>query len=229
MLQAIIFDFDGVIVDSEPLHYRAFLETVRGFGIDFTYEEYLDRYIGYDDRDGFDAILRDYPVDVSLKTNALITKKADAFERLANEHVTAIPGVIDLIRTASETMPIAIASGASRRDLTLMLAALGLSDRFTVVVSADDVAKSKPHPQSYADALARLSALHPNLPLSPETTLAIEDTTAGVASARDAGLLTLGLSHSPQAHAALTEAQANRVVDSLTDVNLAKLHEWFDQ
>lgn len=59
MLKAVVFDFDGVIVDSEPVHYRAFLRAAQGIGVQFDYAQYLERYVGFDDRDGFRAILLD--------------------------------------------------------------------------------------------------------------------------------------------------------------------------
>ncbi len=227
MLKAIVFDFDGVIVDSEPLHHRAFVAVAGPLGLDLDYPTYLRQYIGFDDRDAFRAMMRQLGRDADDTTIAQLGhEKAAAFERLASQAVRAIPGAIDLIRAATDAaLPVAIASGATRADIDLMLGALGLAHHFPVVVSADDVARSKPDPTSYALAVERLAAYHPDADLQPGHCLAIEDTAAGLASARGAGLMTLGLTTTGPA-AALTEA--DRVIDHLEGVTLEQLRAWYD-
>ncbi|NBC10744.1 MAG: HAD-IA family hydrolase [Planctomycetes bacterium] len=227
MLQAIVFDFDGVIVDSEPLHHRAFVEVAGPLGLDLDYPTYLREYIGYDDRDAFRAMLQQLGREPDDQTIAQLGhEKAAAFERLASEAVRSIPGAIELIRAATDAkLPIAIASGATRADIDLMLDALGLTHHFEVIVSADDVARSKPDPASYALAAERLAAYHPDANLQPGACLAIEDTAAGIASARGAGLMTLGLTTTGPAEAL---ADAGRVIDSLAGVTIEQLRAWYD-
>src|SRR5262245_12048442 len=106
MLKAIVFDFDGVIVDSELLHYRAFLKVAATVGVRFSYDEYLEKYIGYDDRDAFRVMLG-LPVGPGSEANekrvaALVEKKADAFEEVVHEGIEPIAGVVDFIRAASK-------------------------------------------------------------------------------------------------------------------------------
>ena len=107
MLKAIVFDFDGVIVDSEPLHYRSFLHVARGLGIEFSYDQYLNRYVGFDDRDGFQAMLADAAgskqnVPVSHEQIVrLCQEKAVAFETVVAEGFETIPGILKLIEQAS--------------------------------------------------------------------------------------------------------------------------------
>ena len=130
MIKAIVFDFDGVIVDSEPLHYQAFLRVARGLGIEFDYAQYLDRYVGFDDRDGFRAMLADmsgstphYPGD-NDQIALLCQEKAHAFETVVAEGFETIPGILGFIDQARQQMPIAIASGATKRDIDLILGKL---------------------------------------------------------------------------------------------------------
>jgi len=227
MLKAIVFDFDGVIVDSEPLHHRAFVEVAAPMGLDLDYPTYLRQYIGFDDRDAFRAMMQQLGREADDQTIARLGReKAAAFERLAAEAVTPIPGAIELIRAATDAeLPIAIASGATRADIDLMLDALGITHHFEAIVSADDVARSKPDPKSYALAVQRLTAYHPGLELRPGDCLAIEDTAAGIASARGAGLMTLGLTTTGPAEA-LEDAQ--RVIDSLAGITIEQLRAWYD-
>ncbi|HEX7008643.1 MAG TPA: HAD family phosphatase [Phycisphaeraceae bacterium] len=230
MLKAIVFDFDGVLVDSEPLHYRAFLEVGRGeLGLSFDYEEYLDRLVGYDDRDAFRLLLTQAgqqhgQAELEARVAQLCQQKQQAFEQQVGLGVTAISGALELVDEAAAAMPIAIASGATVRDIELVLGGLGRRDRFQVIVAADHVRRSKPDPESYALAVEQLAQRHKSLELSPADCLAIEDTAAGIASARGAGLMTLGLATTGPADRL---HNAHRVIPSLQGVGLAQLREWF--
>ena len=233
MPKAIIFDFDGVIVDSEPLHYQAFVLVGKSLNFEMTWEQYLTQYIGFDDRDAFRYMLAQaieaghtpdvQDVDVTLAE--LIAKKQLAFEAIAESGTAAIPGSIELIEQAhAANLPIAIASGATHADIEQMLRLLKIRDRFEVIVAADDVERSKPDPTTYAKAFEKLAARHPHHGLTPETTLAIEDTSAGLASALGAGLQTLALrTTSPDA----SLQKAGRVVEDLAGVTLATLDQWY--
>ncbi len=228
-LKAVVFDFDGVIVDSEPLHYRAFLRAAQSVEVSFTWEEYLDQYIGYDDRDAFRVMLG-HPAGVAgsatveQQVRDLGHAKAQAFEDEVNAGVDAIPGVLALIADLRGKLPIAIASGATRHDIDLILRKLKLEGVFNPIVTADLVERSKPDPASYALAVQQLAALHPQMQLTPGKCLSIEDTAAGVQSARGAGLMSLGLATSGNSQVL---HQAHRVVNDLAGVNLAQLRQWF--
>lgn len=220
MIHAIVFDFDGVIVDSEPIHYKAFLKVVEPFGIDFDYGVYVERYAGFDDREGLRAILSDHNVGLDeAKMAELIESKARALAHIVAEGIKPMPGAVELVRACAEVWPIAICSGALRSDIELMLPAVaeGLLDQFRVVVTAEDVARSKPDPASYRIAAERLAC-------EAAGCVAIEDTPAGLASAADAGMRTLAVTHTyprPQLD------RADRVVDDLTEVGPAALRQWF--
>ena len=225
MLEAIIFDFDGVLVDSEPLHYRAFLQTVHPLGVSFDYDRYRERYIGYDDRDGFRAICGEFDIPLDDQRLAeLVATKAAAFASIVECGVAPRPGAVELLEAAAAAMPIALCSGALRHDIWLILPKLGTGDahgsamdRFRTIVTADDVAHSKPDPEGYTLAAQRLG-------LTPQHCLAIEDTPAGIASAKAAGLRVLAVTTSfPADHL----AQADRIVASLSDVTVDGLREWF--
>ena len=235
MLKAIIFDFDGVIVDSEPLHFRAFARVAEPLGVTFDYQHYLKHLIGYDDRDagrimlaqaagaGANARPEDYRGD-ERRIAAFREEKGRVFEQIVREGVPTIPGVVRLIEEAGAQMPIAVCSGATRADIDLILSGIKLNATFKTIVSADDVARSKPDPACYALAVERLARMHPALRLAPGDCLAIEDTAAGIASARGAGLQTLGLlTTSPRSEL----HRAQRVVENLEGVSVGQLRAWY--
>ncbi len=220
MIKAIVFDFDGVLVDSEPLHYRAFLRLLEPMGMGFEYRDYLADYAGFDDRDLLRTVYHqhDKPLDdTELKT--LIDRKADAFEQIVSEGIAPLPGAADFVRHASARLPIAIASGALARDIDLILPAIGadLPERFETMVTADQVTRSKPDPETYRLAAQRLG-------IEPAHCLAIEDTDPGLVAAVTAGMRTIGL---PNTYPAEALGHAERVIDSLEGLTVEQIQSWF--
>ena len=220
MLNAVIFDFDGIIVDTEPLHYKAFQELLVPLGLGYSWEEYLDRYIGFDDRDAFREAFRVHGRALSdQELKELIHGKAEAFLEIVSGGVAPYPGVVELIRSISGNLPLALCSGALKSDIEPILAQLGLTDAFDVRVTADEVAASKPDPESYRLAVQRLQERFPGK-VNAADSIAIEDTPAGIASATGAGLKVFAVTNSyPRER--LTGAW--RVVNSLAGVDLEGL------
>ncbi|SHE68424.1 haloacid dehalogenase superfamily, subfamily IA, variant 3 with third motif having DD or ED [Desulfacinum infernum DSM 9756] len=220
-LQAVIFDFDGVVVDSEPLHYKAFMETLAPFHLQHDYDVYVERYIGFDDRDAFRAIFEDagrpLPADLFER---LIYEKQGAFKRIVSKELRPFPGVHRLVQElVREEVPLAIASGSAREEILLMLDVLGLKQSFPVIVTADDVARSKPDPESYilAVRLLRDRGYLPNIASGPpEGCLVIEDTPTGIEAAKAAGLFVVAVAHSFPVEAL---GPADRAVPALSDLS----------
>ena len=227
MLKAIVFDFDGVIVDSEPMHYQAFAAVAGDLGIQFTYADYAAQYIGFDDRDAFAAMLKIHLDATSDRPplEQLIRRKAEHFETLVAKGTSVYPATVKLILAAAGKLPLAIASGAGRRDIDLILEPLRLRDPFDVIVSADDVRRSKPDPETYVRAVHELAGLHRGLDLAPADCLAIEDTTSGIDAALEAGLWTLAVAHTT---AAEHLGAAHRVVQNLDGLTLQTLRYWHE-
>lgn len=216
MIKGVVFDFDGVLADSEAAHCRAMLAAVVGSGIHFDMDHYRKRYIGFDDRDAFRAILGDFGFDSEAgdysHLRGLMTAKQEAFDKIVQEGIPLVPGAFELAQALKdEGTPIAIASGATRADIRGVLEAHGYDDLFELIVTADDVTCSKPDPETYRLAAERLAALHVDHRLTQETLLAIEDTPAGLRSARGAGLRTLGLT-------------TNQPAEDLTDAEVIRPH-----
>ncbi len=196
---AVIFDFDGVIVDTEPLHYQAFQKVLKQFGLSFSWQEYVDIYMGFDDRDAFiEAFTAKGKTVAPSELHDLIDRKARCFQHIIRDDgVTAYPGVVDLItKLHHERVPLAISSGALRSDITPILETLHIGDCFDIIVTADDVAKSKPDPACYRLAFEKLSARNRSPAISLSRTIAIEDTPAGITSAKAAGLQVVAVTNS---------------------------------
>ena len=214
--EAVIFDFDGVIVDTEPLHYAAFQRVLEPLGMHFTWQEYIETYIGFDDRDAFKHAFFLKGTTLSREElYRLIQQKAAFFEEVIGSGVSAYPGVLDLLfRLHAQKLPLALCSGALRSDIDPILTMLGISDYFDVIVTADDVAVSKPDPECYQLAFQRLQTAHQNS-LSKDKTIAIEDTPAGISSAISAGLMVCAVTNS---YPAARLDQATFITDSLSSL-----------
>jgi len=197
MLKAVVFDFDGIIVDSEPLHYRAFQKVLEPMGAGFSWDEYIEKYMGFDDRDAFREAFRAAALPLTdHKLVELIELKASLFHEVASEGVAAYPGVIELIKAISGSFPLAICSGALRSDILPVLEMLSIQDCFDCIVTADDVMASKPDPASYLLSVDKLQLLFPQHAITASATVAIEDTPAGISSAKGAGLRVLSVANS---------------------------------
>jgi beta-phosphoglucomutase len=219
-LQAIIFDFDGVIADSEPLHLRAFQQTLAEEQIELTGRDYYSRYLGYDDVGLVQALAADRRIAVSdREITALVARKgARLQEMLRGDHVL-FPGAVDFIRTAAAVVPIAIASGALRREIEEILEAAGIRRLFDVIVSSGDTPQSKPSPAPYLLAFERLR-IASGRELDPRRSVAIEDSKWGLESATVAGLRCVGVTNS---YPAAELSGAELIVDGLNGLTLEAL------
>lgn len=187
-LHAIVFDFDGVIADSERLHLRSYQEVLAPEGVRISTDEYLQKYLGYDDVGVFKAVGRDYGIPMNdHRVSELIAAKGEKYESLAAAGEMLFPGAANFIRTAAANVPIAIASGALTHEIEEVLERSGLLSLFPIIVGADQTKRSKPHPDPYQTAFDRLRT-HSGRDLVGWRSVAIEDSKWGLVSARDAGL-----------------------------------------
>lgn len=185
--QAIVFDFDGVIVNSEPLHLRATQAALGARGIALTPQDYYARYVGVPDAEMFRRIAADHNAAwCSDDLQELMAAKALRFEQLETSEAALVPGAAACIRRMADLAPLAVASGARREEIERLLARAGLLAMFRTIVAAGDTLSGKPAPDPYLEAAARLGA-------TPARAVAIEDTPAGLASARAAGFRTIAI------------------------------------
>ena len=215
--EAVLFDFDGILVDSEPMHYRAFTGVLDPLGMGLPWKEYVEIYLGYDDRDAFRKAFGAKGIDLDDANLAkLVAAKSREFRNGIRNGVTAYPGAVPMIESLRAAgQPLALCSGALRSDITSILTQLGVARCFDVIVSTDDVRRSKPDPESYALAFARLSEKYATLLTVPGKSVAVEDTAAGIRSAKGAGLRVLAVTNS---YGAGELAEADWIVESLESV-----------
>jgi len=219
-LQAIVFDFDGVIANSEPLHLQAFQQTLAEEGIALTRREYYARYLGYDDVGAFEAVGRDKGVAMDAgRVASLVARKGVALQALLNDGAVLFAGAAEFIREAAASVPIAIASGALRHEIDEIIGAAGLDGLFAAIVASGDTPESKPSPAPYRLAFEQLRQAAAQ-GLDAARCVAIEDSRWGLESARGAGLRCVGVTNSYPAHEL---APAELVVGGLKDLTIPML------
>ncbi len=219
-LKAIIFDFNGVIVDDEPLHLELFRKILLEEGIFLSDEDYHEKYLGYDDRTCFIEVLCDNSrtpdAADDLFIQDLIDRKAEYYRQAIQERMLLFPGVVALVRRSAAEFPLAIASGALRSEIELVLQRGELRDCFGVIVAAEDVSACKPDPEGYLKALEMLNATLATK-IEAHECLVIEDSVAGVEAAKAAGMCCLAVTNSYQAEELKI---ADKVVNSLVELDL---------
>jgi len=213
-VRAILFDFNGVLLDDERFHWRAFREILRPLGVTLSRARYDARYLVFDDRSALQAMLRDARLG-GVPFESLLRRKRRTYARLARR-VRIHPRAARLVRAVARRVPIAVVSGAARSEVRPALRRAGLTRLFGAIVTAEDVTRPKPRPDGYRLALRRLALRE------GRGCVAIEDSPGGVRAARSAGLTVVGIATTFSA-AALRRAGAVRVVPALQDLGLEEL------
>lgn len=197
---AILFDFDGVIVDSEPLHYAAFAQTLSQVGLSITREAYFAEFLGVDDKRMFQRMFEraGRAIDDSTLASLLADKSRQVMSLIDAGRIAASPGAEELIRHLCRRRPLAICSGSQRREIEAILRRIGLFNCFSFITAAEDVAVGKPDPAGYLLTIRHLSE-RTGQNLSPADCLIIEDSPAVIQRTREAGFRVMGVasSHNP--------------------------------
>jgi beta-phosphoglucomutase len=198
--QAIVFDFNGTLSDDEPILYRIFAELFAEHGRPLTQQEYLDQLAGLSDPEIVGTWLgHDNPV-----VDDVVEQRIERYRAAVSDGSSITPDVREAVRYAADRVPVAIVSGAARPEIEPVVAAAGLADVLHTIVPAEDVEHGKPHPAGYERALLLL-----NGGLAAEDVVAFEDTEAGIASAKAAGLHVLAVRGTLPEHRL---AQADEIV-----------------
>ncbi|HKQ34204.1 MAG TPA: HAD family phosphatase [Nitrospiraceae bacterium] len=222
-LAALIFDFDGVIADTEPLHFACFRHTLAEIGISLTEADYYANYLGYNDRGCFIAALTAHKRPTNPAALAqLMQRKAHAYLESVKDHLVIFPGVREFVREAAAAYPLAIASGALRHEIEVILEQAGLRKEFLHITGADDVTKGKPDPQPFLHALNALNRLCREQAITAGSCLVIEDSIPGIRSAKTAGMKVLAIANT---HTVQDLHEAHAVAKSLSQVRLSELRE----
>jgi beta-phosphoglucomutase len=215
VISAIVFDFDGVLADSEPLHLRAYQEVVEGMGSALPREEYYARYLGYDDVGVFRTLSDDRGWGLTDGRIAeLIGEKTRTLAQIVAQTDVLYPGAAECLARLSAIWPLGIASGALKHEIRDILERRSLDGYFRFIVAAGDTPVSKPAPDPYALA----SQLHG---VKAESCIAIEDSRWGIESAKSAGLWCIGITHTFPVAELL---RADTIVSSLDELTPELIH-----
>jgi beta-phosphoglucomutase len=224
MLRAIIFDCDGVIADTEPLHLSAFQKTLAEENITLTEENYYRYYLALDDRGGFTRAFSDNERLLTREKLAeMIMRKASYVEPAMRAQLRLFPGVAEFIRASAAHYPLAVASGALRHEIEMVLECGRIRDCFPIVVSAEDVERGKPDPESFLKALALINERNAQS-MSPRECLVIEDSLHGIHAAHSAGMRCLAVTNS---YPKDVLSEADCVVDTLANLSMGQAEKLF--
>ena len=186
LTEAVLFDFNGVLVDDEPQHCEALQRVLSEERVTLTREQYYDRYLGLDDRGGFVQAFRQAQRTLTTELlQHLVTKKSRLYLELVSKSLRMVRGAPEFVREARRRYRLGIVSGALRSEIDHILRRTELADHFEIIIAADDVTRCKPDPASY---LAAREALNRRRPIAARACVVIEDSLPGLQAARAAGM-----------------------------------------
>jgi HAD superfamily hydrolase (TIGR01509 family) len=215
MIRALIFDFNGVLADDDPIHMEAFRKVANEEGLSFSDEEYLDKYLPLNDRDCFNLLFQQSGITLPVaELDDLIRRKGAYYLQAIQNKTVLFKTAAAAVRAAAGRYPIAIASGARKEEICHILTQSRLQDCFTAIISADDVQFGKPHPEPFLRAHEKLKERDSSLKVSE--CVAVEDSIGGIESAHQAGMRCLAVAHSYEADR-LRRANPEWVIDSIAD------------
>ena len=199
MIRAVLFDFNGVIVDDEPVHFQLFQKVLAEDGVKLGKKDYYSKYLGMDDYDCFGTAARDagHSADAA-QVQKWIDKKSKYYDEEMEANTPFVPGVLDFIRALAEKHYLGIVSGALRREIEMMLTRGGVRDLFSAIVAAEDIEKGKPDPEGYDRGMRLINrdcVASADL-LLPAECLVFEDSIWGIQAATAAGMPSVALTTS---------------------------------
>lgn len=210
-IAALVFDFDGVLANSEPLHLRSYQIVLGEIGLELDRQEYYQQFLGFDDPGAFRAIglARDRRWSAD-EIATLVARKTAVFDDMLGSGHVLYPRAAACVERLAASLPLGIASGALRHEIEAVLAGTRLDRHIRFIVGSGDTAASKPAPDPYR----RAAELHG---VAPSACVAIEDSRWGIQSAKSAGMHCVGITHS---YPAAELSSADAVIDSLDDFTI---------
>ena len=226
MIRAVIFDFNGVLVDDEHVHCELLREVLAEEGITITEQQYHDEYLGYDDRGCFLAALSRAGRSIAPGVvEELIERKASRYVKAAEEGLRVFPGAASAVRSLGARWPIAICSGALRGEIQFALGRMGVTELIGPIIAAEDTERCKPDPEGYLLALDALRSRE-GIDVEAGHCLVVEDSLAGVESAKRAGMWVVGVTHT-YTDDELRRAGADVVIRDLSRLDPGWVHAVF--
>ena len=227
MFPATFFDFNGVLVNDESVHFETFREVLAPLGVSLSEQDYLSRYLGYDDAGAFTAVLKDAGrTPTPAQVAELIEAKRPLYMQRARAALPTFAGAAELVRRRAAVGPALVVSGALRDEVELGLEVLGVRGEIATIVSAEDTQACKPDPEGYLIAMRWLGERGQQA--QAQRALVIEDSLAGVEAAKAAGLGCVGVAHT-YSEQELSGAGADAVAKTLVDIDDALLAALFQR
>lgn len=223
MLKAVIFDFDGVITDSEVLHLRAFNQSLVPYGVEISTKDYYTNYLGFSDFDCYKALTDNGLLKIDERQiGGIINEKSKIFEKLTRTEGRTIEGVHEFLQMLEENnIPMAICSGSLLVEIEVVLEESRLRHFFAEIVSAEQVKKGKPHPEGFLLALQKLNK-NCQPPIAAGECIVIEDSHWGLQAGKAAGMHTVAVTNSYDA-GQLTIAE--KIVSHLKELTINDLQQ----
>ena len=219
MIKAILMDFNGIIINDEPLQMQAYKEILQGEDINLTEEEYYSS-LGMDDKTFVEAVYKRAGKEILPEKGIEITNaKTAKWREMIDAEIPLFGDVENFVRKMEKDFAVGIVSMARREEIEYILEKIGLRDCFSIIVSSEDVSNCKPNPECYRKGFGLIDAVRTRRggnPIVHEDCLVIEDSPQGIRAGKSAGLKTLGITNTVSADK-LREAGADAVSKSLAD------------
>lgn len=228
-LKAVLFDFNGVIIQDRPIHIQLMDEILLGENLQLQRVQERQAFLGFGHRAYLQNLLKNRGrVVTEVYMNQLLTRKAQGYilelEKL--EKLPLYPGIEDLIfQIRDHDLKLGLVSDTLSLEVETVLTSAKLAEYFTVIVSGNDISSHKPNPEGYLLAVERMNQVYPELNLQPQECLVIEHTPAGIQAARKAQMQVVGVANTYPFHT--LHRQANWTIDSLIDLDLQQVQEVF--
>ncbi len=220
MIEAVIFDMDGVIIDSEPIHYELFMKFTQELGYPISNEEY-SRFIGSTNIDIFTMVKNKYNADFNV--NKLVGEYDNKYVEFLEieKDIKPIDGVKELISNLyKNNIKLALASSSPRNHIDMVLSRFGIRDFFSTVVSGAELERSKPFPDIFLKAAK-------NLEIQPERCIVIEDSCNGVNAAKNAGMRCIGYYNPNSGNQDISKA--DKIINSFKEVLINEIKHNYDK
>ncbi len=212
-------DFNGVIINDEPLQMKAYQEILKGEGVDLTEEQYYSR-MGMNDKAFVEAAFKFGKKEISdEKTEEIVKQKTAKWREIVDEEVPLFDGVENFIRKMEKEFALGVVSMARREEIEYILEKTNLLNCFSVIVGAEEISTYKPDPECYLTGFNEVDAVRTRLggnPIVQDDCVVIEDAPQGIVAGKRAGLKTLGITNTVSAEE-LREAGADVVTHNLND------------
>ena len=218
-IRGIIFDFNGVLVDDEPLHFKAFQRVLAKRGLKLNWKEYHENYLTYDDKKFFLNYFQDQNQSLEPRMIAsLIQSKSQEYFSLVGEKPPIINSSIKFLDQLPSEIFLAIASGAAQKEIHFILTQIGILQRFSTIIAAENVINGKPHPEGFQKALSGLKNHQPDLNASE--VVGVEDSYLGIPSVKAAGMKCVAISTT---YSTDRLCEADLIIDSFTGWTMERL------